>query len=110
MEDYSNAWSFGKAFNAAHHAGGNWDTFKVNDKLYNTNTADGGNYGQNADRHRTCSDYVIRYGTHFGSTTAYKYVGSTALMEYNDNITPEGDLQRRNYHFNESVKKCFQIP
>ena len=47
MGDYSSAASFGKAFHAAHEAGGIGHTFKYNDKTFNTNTADGGNYGKN---------------------------------------------------------------
>ena len=52
LGNFSNAPNFGQAFKAAHAAGGNGHTFSYNNKLYNTNCADGGNYGKNSDMQR----------------------------------------------------------
>ena len=64
LGDYSGAGSFGKAFNAAHTSGGNGHTFKYDGKLYNTNCADGGNYGKNNDLDRPAEKNYARHLYH----------------------------------------------
>ncbi len=59
LGDYSNAGSFKQAFNAAHHAGGSGHTFMYKDKLYNTNCADGKDYGKNADKNASALRHLI---------------------------------------------------
>ena len=109
LGDYSNAKSFGKAFNAAHNAGGNGHTFKFNGNSFNTNCADGGNYGQNKDSYRDAGEHLKRFTAHKVSTLCYENFDTpilkTGLMQYNNNISREGDLQRRNYHKIEMEKK-----
>ena len=77
--------------------------------MYNTNCADGGNYGKNSDSYRTAEENHFRYNYHATSNWLYEKVGDNvvgrAMMKANNIKNPEADLQRANYHMNEFNKK-----
>ena len=64
--------------------------------MYNTNCADGKNYGQNHDGDRHLLEQSRRLLAHKVSTLTYETFGDnklgTVFMKYNHNITREADL------------------
>ncbi len=85
--------------------GGSGHTFKYNDKLYNTNCADGGDYGKNPDN-RDSQNHLFRYAAHAASVKETDTFGTKILRDLNSkDLSYEGDKQRMNYHWIEHNKK-----
>ena len=77
--------------------------------MFNTNCADGGNYGKNHDSYRTAGENAVRYEYHKLSSNWYDTLEDNdvgrAFMKANRISNPEADLQRANYHLIEFEKK-----
>mmetsp|Transcript_22568 Transcript_22568/g.22400 ORF Transcript_22568/g.22400 Transcript_22568/m.22400 type:complete len:130 (-) Transcript_22568:40-429(-) len=108
LGDFSSKDSFGKAFSAAHAAGGSGHTFSYKDKVYTTDCADGGDYRQKKDD-RSAFEHVGHSIGHSVNATIKDNISSdfhtldklTHGKEWGSDV----DRMRAKYHEKEYIKK-----
>lgn len=107
LGNFSDKGSFGQAFHAAHAAGGSGHTFSYNDKLYNTNCKDGGDYRKTQDNRievaHKVSETWHRANAALKDSTGTHLLDKTTMRGYT--WTADVDRQRVEYHKNEYNKK-----